>query len=469
MDEIHDSKPAPIPAPDDVLAALSEAPWQRFHTVAVLLFGVGWAMDAFEVTLVGNVMGALGTRFHLGGQAMSVLLAAWFFGLMLGAAWFGRLSDRHGRRRVFLASLTLYGIATLAAAFAPNLAVLLALRALAGVGVGAEYAAINAAITELVPRRSRGRAAAIVLNFWPLGSLLAALLAWPLLAMLPPDLGWRVVFAAGGLIALSTAWLRRYLPESPRWLLARGRGTEAAAILARVTGAAPGDAPLALAPVADGGGANASLVALLRCAPGRLALGAALDFAEAAGYYGLFAFLPLVVLPALHLAPRALPLFYLAGSLGALVGGLAAALALDRLGRFASVTLFYGATAFATIALAFVTGFGAGAIMAGFALTNLLATASWIAAYPTFSELFPTALRATGIGASVAVGRVGAMIAPFLVAALGARSMMAALLLLAGFWLLGAMAMVVWRVAGGVEGRGLALERIAPATVGADA
>ncbi len=457
LDEPNACKPATAPTPADGLDALSEAPWRRFHTIAVLLFGVGWAMDAFEVTLVGNVMGALGARFHLGAQAMSVLLAAWFFGLMLGAAWFGRLSDRHGRRRVFLASLTLYGLATLAAAFAPNLAALLVLRALAGVGVGAEYAAINAAITELVPRRARGRAAAIVLNFWPLGSLLATLLAWPLLAALPPDLGWRVVFATGGLIALSTAWLRRYLPESPRWLLAQGRGAEAAAILARVTGGAPA----ALAPLAAPA-AKASLIALLRHAPGRLALGAALDFAEAAGYYGLFAFLPLVVLPALHLAPHALPLFYLAGSLGALIGGLAAALALDRFGRFASVSFFYGATALATIALAFVTGFGAGAIMAGFALTNLLATASWIAAYPTFSELFPTHLRATGIGASVAVGRIGAMIAPFLVAALGARSMAAALFLLAGFWLLGALAMVVWRVAGGIEGSGMALERIAP-------
>ncbi len=443
------------PSPFD---ALSEAPWRRFHTVAVLLFGVGWAMDAFEVTLVGNVMGALGTRFHLGGQAMSVLLAAWFCGLMLGAAWFGALSDRYGRRRVFLASLTLYGLATLAAAVAPNLIALLVLRGLAGGGVGAEYAAINAAITELVPRRARGRASAIVLNFWPLGSLLAALLAWPLLAALPPDLGWRMVFAAGGLIALSTAWLRRYLPESPRWLLAQGRGAEAAAILARVSGAAPGWLALPAAPAA-----KASLTTLLRQAPGRLALGAALDFAEAAGYYGLFAFLPLVVLPALHLAPHALPLFYLAGSFGALAGGLAAALTLDRFGRFWSVSLFYGATGLATIALALASGLGAGVIMAGFALTNLLATASWIAAYPTFSELFPTHLRATGIGASVAVGRIGAMIAPFLVAALGARSMAAALFLLAGFWLFGALVMVVWRIAGGIEGSGLALERIAPA------
>lgn len=448
-----------------VLETLSALPWRRFHTIAVLLFGVGWAMDAFEVTLIGNVMGALGVRFRLGPQAMSFLLAAWFIGLMLGALWFGRLSDRHGRRRVFLASLVLYGLATFAAAFAPNVAALLTLRLLAGIGVGAEYSAINAAIAELVPARARGRAAAIVLNFWPLGSLLAALLAWLVLSALPADLGWRAVFAAGGLIALSSAWLRRYLPESPRWLLAKGRVAEAQAIVAHITG----EAAPRLLPDMVSRAEKSTIGALLRHHPGRLALGAALDFAEAGGYYGLFAFLPLVVLPALHLAPNRLPLFYIAGSLGALIGGLAAAIALDRLGRFASVTLFYAATALATIVLAFATGFGAGAIMAGFTLVNLLATASWIAAYPTFSELFPTELRASGIGASVAVGRIGAMSAPFLVAALGAHSMVAALLLLTGFWLLGALAMAVWRVAGGIEGRGMALERLAPGKASAHA
>ena len=100
--------------------------------------------------------------------------------------------------------------------------------------------------------------------------------------------------------------------------------------------------------------------------------------------------------------------------------------------------------------------------MLGFALVNLLATGSWIAAYPTFSELFPTALRATGIGASVTVGRVGAALAPFAVGYVGARSMAAALLLLAGAWTLGAVAILVWRLRGGIEARGLALESLAP-------
>jgi MFS family permease len=423
-------------------------------------------MDAFEVTLIGNVLGALRERFDLGADAMSLILGAWFAGLMLGAAGFGYLADRYGRRRIFLASLVLYGVTTLAAAFAPNLAALLLLRLLAGIGVGAEYSAINAAISELVPSRSRGRAAAVVLNFLPVGSLFAALLSWLVLSALPPDLGWRVVFGFGGVIALSSAWFRRHLPESPRWLESVGRDAEARAIVSGIEAAiiilpVPEPTPVHRRVKREG----AAVMTLLRRYPARLALGAILDFAEASGYYGLFAFLPLVVLPALHLAPAQLPVFYLAGSVGALFGGVAASMLLDRCGRYATVSLFYLATAPGTIALAFATNLGTGILMLGFALVNLLATGSWIAAYPTFSELFPTSLRASGIGASVAVGRIGAMISPFLVGTIGARSMPAALLLLAGFWLLGAATMQMWRWMGGIEASGLALERIAPEDV----
>ncbi|MDX5932361.1 MFS transporter [Acidiphilium acidophilum] len=445
----------------DLLETLSELRWNRFHTVVVLLFGLGWALDAFEVTLIGNVLGALRQHFGLGAYAMSFILAAWFAGLMLGASGFGLLSDRFGRRRVFLASLVLYGVATLATAFAPDFASLIALRLIAGIGVGAEYSAINAAIAELMPRKSRGRASALVLNFWPVGSFAAAVLAWLVLSALPPDIGWRVVFGLGGMIALSAAWFRRYLPESPRWLIAAGRGDEARTVIAGIEAGLTDIRPAMVAPLHHRVRREAGQFAtLVRDYPGRLALGALLDFAEASGYYGLFAFLPIVVLPALDLPADRLPVFYLVGSVGALIGGFAAAFLLDRLGRSVTVAGFYLATAAGLVGFAAITGLGAGAIMVGFALVNLLATGSWIAAYPTFSELFPTPLRSTGIGASVAIGRIGAAMSPFLVGYVGARSMQAALIMLAGFWTLGAIAILIWRWGGGVEARGLGLELI---------
>jgi len=438
--------------------------WNRFHTVALLVLGVGWGFDAFEVTLISNVLGVLRDQWQLSALQMSWIFGVWFVGLMLGAAGFGWVADRFGRRRVFLASLLIYGVFTALTAVAPSYGWLLALRLLTAIGVGAEYAAINAMISELIPATVRGRAGALVMNFWSIGAIFAALLSLILLAVLPPQYAWRAVFGFGAVIALLTLVLRRHLPESPRWLESQGRSAEAEHIVDCIsqgriefprsrprTGAAM-PRPRALA----------GLGTLLRLYPGRLALGCTLDFAEAAGYYGLFAFLPLVVLPALKLAPDTLPWFYLVGNVGALAGGLVVAWLLERWGRKPTVTACYGLTALAMLGLAAVSGWGTPWIFAGFTLANLLATASWVGAYPTFTELFPTALRTTGVGASVAVGRLGALASPFLVAGVGARYGVAvAVLLLTGFWVLGFVAMLVWSWQG-LEARGRSLDSLAP-------
>ncbi len=433
--------------------------WNRFHTRASAILGLGWGMDAFEVTLIGSILGVLGPLWHLGGYALSGILASWFAGIMLGALGFGVLADRFGRRAVFLGSLLLYGVATFCTAFVPGIVPLLVLRFVAGVGVGAEYSAVNAAIAEFIPRARRGFAASFVMNFWSLGTLVAALLAWTVFSLLPPDFGWRVVFACGGFMALSSLWFRRRLPESPRWLLAQGRGADAEAVVAAIANGESLVTPRGPRRPGPARHALADIAALLRNHKRALALGCVLDFAEAGGYYGLFAFLPLAVLPNLHLAPASLPPFYIAGSLGALAGGLGVSLLLDRLGRKRVVSFCYGATALACLGFAALAPAGSAVVVIGFVLVNLLATASWVGAYPTFSELFPTALRASGIGFSVAVGRVGALISPFLIAYAGHVSLAAALGVLAGFWVIGFAAMLVWCVAG-IEARGLSLERI---------
>lgn len=445
-------------------ARLDGLAWNRFHTVVLLVLGVGWAFDSFEVTLISNILGVLREQWHLDGGQMSWLLGAWFIGLMVGAWGFGVLADRFGRKRIFLASLVIYGVFTGLTAVAPSYYWLLGLRVLTAVGVGAEYSAINAAISELVPAVSRGRAGALVMNFWSLGAILAALLSLVLLTLLPPQIAWRAVFAFGALIALVTLVLRRHLPESPRWLEGQGDVTAAHAI---VDGIAEGQVrfePVSVVRRVDappGRGPLAGLRVLVRHYPGRLALGCTLDFAEAAGYYGLFAFLPLVVLPALKLPANALPWFYLIGNGGALVGGLIVAWLLDRAGRKRTVAACYALTALAMLALAYVSRWGAGWILAGFTVANLLATASWIGAYPTFTELFPTRIRSSGVGASVAFGRLGALASPFLVSAVGGRyGPAAAVGLLSGFWLLGLIAMIAWS-AWGTEGRGRPLETLA--------
>lgn len=441
--------------------------WNRFHTVALLVLGVSWGFDALEVTLISNVLGVLREQWQLNAMQMSWILGVWFLGLMLGAFNFGRLADRFGRKPVFLGSLLIYGVFTALTALAPSYGWLLALRLLTAIGVGAEYAAINATISELIPSAVRGRASALVMNFWSIGAIVAALLSLVLLAALPPQYAWRAVFGFGALIALMTVVLRRHLPESPRWLESRGQSAAAAGIVDGIaqrqtrfpaswrTSGVDGFAGQPNQTLPRGG-----LRTLVREYPGRLALGCTLDFAEAAGYYGLFAFLPLVVLPTLKLHADVLPWFYLVGNIGALVGGLVVAWLLERWGRKPTVTTFYGLTALAMLGLAAVSGWGTPWIFAGFVVANVLATASWVGAYPTFTELFPTALRSTGVGTSIAVGRLGALASPFLVAVVGARyGMAAAVLLLTGFWLLGFVTMLIWSWRG-VEARGRGLDSL---------
>ncbi|WP_029921945.1 MFS transporter [Nevskia soli] len=456
--EPHDSREC-----HDVAAKLDTLPWNRFHTVAILVLGVGWALDSFEVTLISNIIGILKDQWRLNAAQMSWILGAWFVGLMIGAYGFGVLSDRYGRKRIFLTSLSIYGLFTALTAAAPGYSTFLVLRFITAIGVGAEYAAINAAVSEFIPASFRGRAGALVMNLWTVGAIAASLVAMVLLAVLPPELAWRAVFIVGAFIALSTLVLRRHLPESPRWLLLQQQRAAASAI---IDGISRGQVRFDRIPAikmrvpstkADG---ESKILKLLRLHPGRLALGCALDFAEAAGYYGLFAFIPLVALPMLKLDATAIPLFYLAGNAGALVGGLVVAWLLDRAGRKLTVTACYGLTALAMLGVAAVSSWGTSWIIAGFVVANVLATASWVGAYPTFTELFPTSLRATGVGASVAVGRIGAFSAPFSITAAAERfGISAALVLLAGYWFLGLVAMLIWNRTG-VEARGMSLEAL---------
>src|SRR5258708_21071071 len=187
---------------------------------------------------------------------------------------------------------------------------------LTAVGVGAEYAAINAAISEFIPARHRGKANATVMNFWSLGAILAALVTLYVLNELPSDVGWRAAFGFGAVIALCTGLLRRYIPESPRWLLARGNLEAAEAVVKNVEKGHFEDSDGATGLIK--GNAKSSKHSsfwqqsreLVMCYPGRVALGSFLDFSEAAGYYGLFWFLFLFFFPPPPGCPRLFSWFF---------------------------------------------------------------------------------------------------------------------------------------------------------------
>lgn len=452
-------------ASTSVGARLDRLAWKPVHTRITLALGIGWLLDAFEVNVVGSVLGVLKDLWHLTDSQASAIVSVWLIGLMIGALFFGYLADRFGRRKLFILTLLLYSGATVISALSPGYAFFLLFRFLTAIGVGAEYSAINAAIGELIPARYRGRANAAVMNFWPFGTILAAFMTLYFINRFPPAIGWRFAFGLGAIIALFTLWIRRVLPESPRWLQQKGRDREAQEVLAgleagvthfpapQTTGARAAIAPQGL---------FSQLKQLAKEQPGRLALGCALDFTEAAGYYGIFAFLPLVVLPRIGVGQREVPMFFLIGSVGAVVGGAIAAVSLDKLGRKPTVTAFYILAALSMLAMGAATLRGSAyGVLWAFVIVNLCATGSWVSAYPTFSEIFPTRSRSTGIGASVAFGRIGAALAPPLLVFLAHRvSVMAGFGVLSAFYALGAVAMIPWWI-WGPEGRNQPLELLA--------
>src|SRR3954465_9671274 len=216
-------------------ARLDALPWSAWHWRVVIALGVSWLLDGLEVTVVGSIGPVLQRPETLGLSAGEIgwAASAYISGAVLGALFFGRLADRLGRKRIFLVTLVVYLIATLATAFSFNLASFALCRFLTGFGIGGEYAAINSAIDELIPARLRGRVDLAINGTYWAGAAVGAALAIPLLdtSLLPADIGWRLAFAIGALLGLVILVVRRHVPESPRWLFIHGREEQAERIV----------------------------------------------------------------------------------------------------------------------------------------------------------------------------------------------------------------------------------------------
>lgn len=452
----------------DITRRLDLLHWSRFHTMVTAVLGVGWLLDAFEVNIVGSVLGVIQSVFNLTASQASWVVSIWLIGIMFGALVFGYLADRFGRKRLFIATLVMYSVCTVLTALSPNYLFLMIFRFLTAIGVGAEYSAINSAISEFIPPRNRGKINGLVMNFWPVGAMIAALANLFFINLLAVNVGWRFGFAIGAIAAVFVVWMRRSLPESPRWLLTKGRRAEAEAAIQHIEELAGQPASTSVNTVAvDSKPAQPffqQIAELITRYPGRIALGCILDLSEAFGYYGMFAFLALVVLPAVNIPATQIPWFYFLGNVGALAGGLCMLLVIDCLGRKITVPGFYTLAAITALLLAPATATHSGfVVLIAFMVANFFATGAWTSAYPTFSEIFPTHLRSTGIGLSVAVGRIGAaMAAPLLVwIATGPTGIPGALITMAVLWLVGAIAMIPWYFRG-VEGANTSLENMVP-------
>jgi MFS family permease len=216
----------------DVPARMDRLPWSRFHWMIVVGLGTVWILDGIEVTIVGSLSDALkdpSTGLGLTSSQIGYAGAAYVAGACLGALFFGQLTDRFGRKKLFMLTLAVYITATVLTAFSMNPAWYLGARFLTGAGIGGEYAAINSAIDELIPAAYRGRIdISINGSFW-VGATIGTLLTIPLTDpnVINPEIGWRGAFGLGAVLAVGILIVRRTVPESPRWLFIHGREDEA--------------------------------------------------------------------------------------------------------------------------------------------------------------------------------------------------------------------------------------------------
>jgi len=215
----------------DIPARMDRLPWAGWHWLIVVGLGTVWILDGLEVTIVGSLSDVLkdpDTGLGLTSSDIGLAGAVYVAGACLGALFFGQLTDRFGRKKLFMITLGVYLVGTVLTAFSMNALWYFACRFITGAGVGGEYAAINSAIDELIPAKYRGRVdVAINGSFWA-GAAAGSLLTVPLLnpGLLNPEVGWRLAFGLGAIMGLGILFVRRHVPESPRWLFIHGQEDE---------------------------------------------------------------------------------------------------------------------------------------------------------------------------------------------------------------------------------------------------
>lgn len=418
----------------DVPARLDRLPWGRFHTLVVTALGITWILDGLEVTLVGAVAGALKLSPVLQFTNTDIGLAssAYLAGAVLGALFFGWLTDRIGRKKLFFVTLTVYLIATAATAFSWNFWSFVVFRFLTGAGIGGEYTAINSTIQELIPARVRGWTDLVINGSFWIGAAIGAVASIALLnpALLPVDIGWRAAFAIGALLSTVIFVMRMWIPESPRWLVTHGRPAEAEAIVAgietslRRQGHALSAGPFArirlrvrshtpLREVAD---------VLFKGQRQRSLVGLSLMAAQAFFYNAIFFTYALILtdfyaVPADHVGWYILPF-----AAGNFLGPLLLGRLFDTWGRRPMISITYAVSGLLLAATGYLFArdlVTVQVLTVAWSVIFFFASAAASSAYLTVSETFPLEIRALAIAVFYAVGTgVGGVISPWLMGTL---------------------------------------------------
>ncbi|MGH3462664.1 MAG: MFS transporter [Kribbellaceae bacterium] len=425
----------PGPLRTTVPARLDRLPWAGFHWKVVIALGITWVLDGVEITIAGTIADRLRDEGTLGFSSSQVGLAAslYLFGEVFGALFFGRLTDRLGRRKLFIATLAVYLIGNALTAFSMNFWFFAATRFIAGAGIGGEYAAINSAIDELIPAKYRGRTDLAVNGTYWLGAMIGAAANLVFLDedILDVDLGWRLALLIGPLIGVLIWPLRRHIPESPRWLLTHGRVDEAERIAGQIERDIEAKG-VALPPVGEDGVIELQPRGTLRYSElarvvlrdyrRRSVVGFTLMVTQAFLYNAIFFTYALILADFYGIEGGAVAYFIFPFALGNLLGPILLGQFFDTVGR----RIMIGGTYTLAGVLLFITGwlFNEGSLTAVtqtvlWCVIFFFASAAASSAYLTVSEIFPIELRAQAISFFFALSVLcGGVVAPWLFATL---------------------------------------------------
>jgi MFS family permease len=459
-------------------ARLDRLPWSRFHTRLVTALGVAWILDGLEITFASNFTTNLQSKASLGLSSRAASdVASWYLGgEVIGALLFGRLCDRLGRKNLFVYTLGLYLVANGIAAFSMNIVWLDACRVIAGMGIGGEYAAINSAIDELIPSKHRGRVDIAVNGTYWSGAAIASLAGVYLLnpSHVSDNLGWRITLLIGPALGAVVWFVRRTLPESPRWLITHGRADEAERNIKEIEAwvhanghdlpdVDPGE-EVEIDPSRSRPSLWGVTKVLVAQYPRRSLLGATLMITQSFLYNAIFFTYAQVLTTFFHVPNGHTAYYYLAFAGGNLMGALLLGPLFDVIGRRVMISATY------LIAAALLVGsavaFDHGLLTAGtqtlcWTAVFFFASAGASSAYLTVSEIFPIELRAQAIAVFFSVaqgfGALGPAVYGGFIASKKPHELMLGYFLGAGVMAVGGVVAAVF----GVKAERTALEDVA--------
>ena len=470
----------------DVPARLDRLPWARFHWMVVVGLGSVWILDGLEVTMVGNVAARMteeGSGIDMTAGQIGTAGAIYVLGACVGAIVFGQLTDRFGRRRLFLITLVLYLVATVATAFSFSPWYFFLVRFLTGAGIGGEYAAVNSAIDELIPARVRGRIDLIINGSYWLGAAggAATTLLFLNTDILPKMIGWRLAFAVGMLLAIFVFVVRKNVPESPRWLFIHGQNDEAERIVGEIEDGIESETSQTLPPpkktITVRQRTTISFVEIMKVAftiyPKRAILCLVLFVGQAFLYNGITFNLGTIFNGFYGVAAATVPIFIILWSLSNFAGPVVLGRLFDTIGRKPMISFSYLGSAVVAVVLALVFNAEVGGewlFLVILIVCFFLASSGASAAYLTVSEIFPMETRALAIAFFYAVGTAaGGIAGPLLFGGMiesGDRSQVAwAFCIGAAVMALGGVAELIF----GVKAEGADLEDIARPLTAEDA